>query len=263
MIPFRFGPPARQLYGVFHPPAEPSHPASGVLLCSPFGQEAVRTHRFYRIMAERLARAGIAVLRFDYFGTGDSGGDDDHGDLAGWIADATVAHAELTRRARCTQAILAGARLGGTIAWFAAATLEGKVDGLLLWEPVVDGAAYLRELGERHAEFVASMRGDARVPDVPTEVLGFTVGAQLVSQLRALTPEAFAASPVSHVALVARGADVVAARHAEALRAAGVDVRSRTHEHRFDFTSDEAMNTALVPAESLQLLVTQVEELVA
>ena len=62
MIPFRFGLPTRQLYGVFHPAAQPRTPAIGVTLCNPFGQEAVRTHRLYRIMAERLARAGLRRL---------------------------------------------------------------------------------------------------------------------------------------------------------------------------------------------------------
>ncbi len=67
-----FGTSGRELFGIYHAAevVSPSRPA--VLLCNPFGQEAVRAHRIYRILAERLARAGHNVMRFDYYATGDS-----------------------------------------------------------------------------------------------------------------------------------------------------------------------------------------------
>src|SRR4051812_43750768 len=65
MTPFYFGAPERRLLGLFHPSATAVRGARAVLLCNPFGQEAVRSHRVYRVLAERLARGGIAVLRFD------------------------------------------------------------------------------------------------------------------------------------------------------------------------------------------------------
>ena len=55
MIPFRFGPAGRQLYGAFHKPDTRIANASAVLLCNPFGQEAVRVHRLYRVLDTQLA----------------------------------------------------------------------------------------------------------------------------------------------------------------------------------------------------------------
>jgi hypothetical protein len=56
-------------------------PGAAVLLCNPFGQEAIRCHRAFRLLSARLASSGIPSLRFDYFGTGDSPGNDGEGDL--------------------------------------------------------------------------------------------------------------------------------------------------------------------------------------
>ena len=46
----------------------------------------VRAHRLLRVLAERLARNGIAVMRFGPYGAGDSLGNDEQLDLAGWQA---------------------------------------------------------------------------------------------------------------------------------------------------------------------------------
>ena len=48
----------------------------GVILCESLGHEASWTHKLMRAMAERLAREGVTVMRFNYPCTGDSAGDD-------------------------------------------------------------------------------------------------------------------------------------------------------------------------------------------
>ena len=89
--PFYFGAPERRLFGIFHPTAAASSALPGVLLCPAFGQEAVRAHRMMKVLAERLVRAGHPVLRFDFYGTGDSMGEDIDADLDGWAGDIHVA----------------------------------------------------------------------------------------------------------------------------------------------------------------------------
>ena len=96
MTPMLFGPASRQLFGLFHAPERDARLA--VVICMPLGQEAVRGHRLFRVLADRLARAGVAVLRFDYHGSGDSPGEDTDGDLEGWRRDVCTAHEELRRR---------------------------------------------------------------------------------------------------------------------------------------------------------------------
>ena len=55
------------------PPPRPEVGPRGVVLCQPLGIEAICVYFSYRPLADRLAQLGLAVLRFDYDGTGDSG----------------------------------------------------------------------------------------------------------------------------------------------------------------------------------------------
>ncbi len=73
-LPLFFGDPARQLFGVYHPAAEGNAAERAVVLCAPSPQEYMPTHWAYRRLAALLAKAGVHVLRFDYFGMGDSAG---------------------------------------------------------------------------------------------------------------------------------------------------------------------------------------------
>ena len=68
-----FGPEEGPLFGWLHWPDDGTARA-GVVVCPPSGYEAVCAHRTLRVVAERLAERGFAVLRFDYDGTGDSAG---------------------------------------------------------------------------------------------------------------------------------------------------------------------------------------------
>ena len=68
MSAFYFGPPERRLFGLFE--AAQARSGTAALLCYPYGAEAIRTHRVYRVLSERLTRAVLAatghVLRDAY-----------------------------------------------------------------------------------------------------------------------------------------------------------------------------------------------------
>ena len=70
-----FGSGAYTLLGHLHDPAG-AHAGSvrGVVIVPPFGWEDVCSYRPVRELAEMLAAAGMAVLRYDLPGTGDSSG---------------------------------------------------------------------------------------------------------------------------------------------------------------------------------------------
>ena len=70
-IPTFFGPSDAPLFGVVHLPAD-HRIRGGVLICASLGKEGMDSIRFQRILAEDLAAIGYAVVRFDYYGTGDS-----------------------------------------------------------------------------------------------------------------------------------------------------------------------------------------------
>jgi pimeloyl-ACP methyl ester carboxylesterase len=142
MTPLSFGLGGRRLYGAYHPAASGGR---GVVLVPPVGQEGVRSHRALRIWADALAVAGWHVLRFDPYGTGDSLGDSQDVTLGGMADDALTAATELTALSGARQLVLGGLRLGATAALLAARN-NPVVRGLMLWEPVLFGGAWLREV---------------------------------------------------------------------------------------------------------------------
>src|SRR5262245_50192484 len=84
-LPILFGPPERPLFGHFHAASGTRRPVAAVL-CNPLGHEALCAHRTLRHLAERLAAQGIAALRYDHDGTGDSaGGPEDAGRVRAWV----------------------------------------------------------------------------------------------------------------------------------------------------------------------------------
>jgi len=143
---FYFGSAAQQLFGWMHRPADGSAAHLGLVVCQPFGYEAICGHRGMRRVAESAAAAGIPALRFDYLGTGDSA------DLASgvdqievWTENIVAAVRELQRLTGVGAVLLLGFRLGGSLAMLAAARCR-EVAGLVLVNPIVNGRRYLREL---------------------------------------------------------------------------------------------------------------------
>ena len=63
------------LYGMLHVPRGYQRKETAILLLSPGIKSRIAPHRLYVKMAERYAREGYVVLRFDYHGLGDSEGD--------------------------------------------------------------------------------------------------------------------------------------------------------------------------------------------
>lgn len=141
--PVYFGESTRQLFGMYDPATTGG--AHGAVLCAPWGQEYLRAHPSVRHLARLLARAGVHVFRFDYAGTGDSDGSDLDGSPSRFIADVHMAIEELKDTAGVRKVSLIGLRLGAAVAAMTARSRH-DVHRLVLWDPVFDGAAYLREL---------------------------------------------------------------------------------------------------------------------
>jgi dienelactone hydrolase len=147
--PFYFGPPSRQLFAWYHPVGGRSRGA-GIVLCNTLGNESLRAYGTLRHLAEDLAEAGFAVLRFDFHGTGDSGGSEgDPGRLASWLEDIDLAIEELRARSGLREIGIAGLRLGGTLALLAAAR-RGDMESIVLWDPYYDGRDFVSETSRMH-----------------------------------------------------------------------------------------------------------------
>ncbi|MGB0129739.1 MAG: alpha/beta fold hydrolase [Rhodocyclaceae bacterium] len=189
MNPFFFGDGQRRLFGLFTPGRGAAPGKRAIVLCHPWGAEYLYAHRALRQLASMLAAAGFHVLRFDYFGTGDSAGDMEQADLAGWEGDIEMAIEELKDTAEATWVGLIGLRLGGTLAARVAARARSRVNALVLWDPVVSGAEYLRELiplaepMSRDAGACASGRGDRCCA---FQIQGFPLTQNLESAFRSI-----------------------------------------------------------------------------
>ena len=134
-----FGPGERPLHGYLHVPD--GAPRAAVILCAPIGYEAWSAYATYRVLAERLAARGAIVLRFDYDGTHDSAGTyTDPERVTAWQASIRAAIDEL---AALAPVALVGLRVGATLAYLAA---DARVGELVLWDTVVAGKRFVREL---------------------------------------------------------------------------------------------------------------------
>ena len=174
MIPCFFGDADRQLFGVYHPASGAPARRAGVVLCYPAPQEYRQAHWAYRRLAGLLAERGLHVLRFDYYGTGDSAGDSGEGRLAQWVADVGTAAQELQDVAGVRRTSLVGMRLGAAVAARAAAAGVDAAD-LVLWDPVVRGADYLAVLDAEHAAGMGSHPYPVDERTAPDELLGFVL----------------------------------------------------------------------------------------
>jgi dienelactone hydrolase len=223
----------QQLFAWLHRAAAADATDWGVVICKPFGYEALCAHRSMRAFAQTAAGLGMPALRFDYLGSGDSADIDPATDqVEAWTRDIVCAVTELRRRTGVMRICLLGFRLGALLATLAAR--DCQADALALVAPVVSGRKYLREARaallageaaeEARSEGPRSMRGSA---ERDMEVNGFALAVATVASLSALDLEDGNASGVSDVLLVDRSDLPVARAWSQALIAKGV----RTEYH--------------------------------
>ncbi|MFM0740591.1 alpha/beta hydrolase [Paraburkholderia xenovorans] len=145
-------------FGWLHQPA--STPSDmGVVLCSPFGYDALCVHRGWRELAEALAARGVPTMRFDYPGAGDSSGNEaDPQRLSAWVDSIKAAAGLLRAQTGVTRLTLCGLRLGATLAALAADELGG-VDNLVLLAPATSGKHAIRELDLAYQSWLGTQAG--------------------------------------------------------------------------------------------------------
>jgi pimeloyl-ACP methyl ester carboxylesterase len=149
---FFFGTSDRRLFGIYEPAAETVAQRRAAILCYPWAAEYTYAHRTMRQLALKLTGIGFHVLRFDYYGTGDSGGDSTDIDFEGWQADLETAIEELAEITGLTRVTLIGMRLGAVAVAAVAARRPETVETVVLWDPVVSGPEYLGQLGMATSE---------------------------------------------------------------------------------------------------------------
>lgn len=158
----------------------------GVIICSPIGHEQLHAHRTLRHLADTLAERGNPTVRFDWHGTGDSGGNDDDPDrTATWQSNLKDVVAWMRNELGCQRISIVGLRMGATLAALACEDLD--VENLVLWAPVTKGRAYVREMTaiDRTSEYQSAPSSSGDI-----EAAGFVLSpatASALSQMSLLT----------------------------------------------------------------------------
>ncbi len=238
----QFSVEGQRLYGMLHTPDTPA-PESGwpsVVLVHGFTGNRSEHHRLFVRLSRLLAARGIASLRFDCRGSGDSQGEFEEMTVTREVEDTAAACAYLRRQPGVDpeRVMLLGYSMGGMVAALAAQSV--RAHRLLLWAPALAEA------------WLPMMRGGLLPPGV-TDADGWPVGRAFLQELPRLRPlEAAAAwGGVAHV--LHGDADVICppewgVRYAAALGCDAVAVPGGTH----NFTSLET--TDMLYTETLRFL---------
>ncbi|MFB3883424.1 MAG: alpha/beta hydrolase [Armatimonadota bacterium] len=131
-IQVAFSSHGEQVVGLLHLPA--ASPAPGVAMCHGFTGHKAETHRLFVKAARDFARRGLAVLRFDFRGSGDSAGDFREMTVSREIEDAAAAMDFLVSRPEVAgdRVGILGLSLGGCVAACQAGR-DPRIKALVLW----------------------------------------------------------------------------------------------------------------------------------
>lgn len=129
------------LFAMVHMSASP--PRMVVVWCPPMLHEHPTSVRLFSLLCEALAGRGVASVRLDYRGCGDSPGSSSSLSLSSAVEDALATLEWVERRMPGVAPMMAGARAG---AFAAAPVATARSLPLMLWQPISSGAQWLREL---------------------------------------------------------------------------------------------------------------------
>jgi len=148
------------LRGMIHKPAvsPKRRGAPGVVFFHGFTGDRMESHWLFVKCARALALAGLASLRFDFYGSGESEGRFQEVTLQGEVSDARAAIKYFGRQRGIDRKRLGlvGLSMGGAIA----ATLaeEARIRSLVLWAALAH-PSHLRKLAERTTTPIPGSRG--------------------------------------------------------------------------------------------------------
>jgi hypothetical protein len=222
---------------------------------NPWGQEAIRAHRLYRVLAERVVRSGGSALRFDYFGSGESAGDDSAFSLAGAQIDVGTANATLLDRVNAVRLLWIGVGLGAVVALQASRIVARAPDVMVLWDPVIDGRRYLDDLRLIHRDWLQRTYGRpfSELRHVGTdELLGFPLSAPVQAEIEAIQVATLPEPRAQRLLVLGSAGHSDAQRAVTLFRAAGHQCDYVPIATAVQWASEEAMNNALVPSDALQ-----------
>ena len=140
--PFFFGP--RNALALYHPSADPAC-LKLLIICPPLFDEYQRVYKALSDLGNACAAhpRGPHVMRIDYSGTGEAFGELSDATIRDWLDDINCAIDEGRALTGAEEVILAGVRIGATIA---AQCRHPAVSQYVFWDPIDTGIEYLQWL---------------------------------------------------------------------------------------------------------------------
>jgi hypothetical protein len=213
-------PAGKTLRGMLHMPSLAlKQPAPGVVLFHGFTGSRTESHGLFVKCSRALAQAGVASLRFDFYGSGESDGEFREMTLRGEIADGRAALAFLRAQTGIDpeRVGLLGLSLGGAVAAALAPSVKAKA--LVLWSALAH-TARLRDLIKQSAR---------KIPRKPgaTEIDANEINPRLIEDILKVEPIRHLARYQGPTLIIHPEKDeVVPASHArDFFQAAGADAK--------------------------------------
>lgn len=251
--PLYFGTSEARLFGCYHAPQPGAKRQCGAVFCYPMGHEYIQFHRACRRLAELLARAGFPVLRFDFYGCGDSAGNCEDGRIEHWLEDIAAAIGELRNHSPGHAVCLIGLRLGASLAATAGAR-RLDLDGMVLWDPVVSGKLYVEELKSVHREMLSRAHIQPTQSQKTGEAAGFVLSDDMIADLSALDLLSIRHKPANNVLVVESREKLMSGQLVPHLESLDARVRHAHLPNRQFWTWIEDFSQILVPQPILQLI---------
>lgn len=184
--------------------------SKAVLLLSAIGFEEMCARTTWRALAEKIAAAGHACLRFDYPGTADAIDVDAPDGIADWLAAAHQAIRFLRIHRPDAEIVVVGQGFGGSLAAEIGPSIPG-IAAAVLMAPAIKGRSYLREL-QGWTRVLTERIGIT--PDPHDEngynVAGFPLATSRADAIRAVDLTKSVQAPAAKVLLVERNHNPIA-----------------------------------------------------
>jgi pimeloyl-ACP methyl ester carboxylesterase len=250
-----------ECFATLHSPD--GQPRGGIVLCNAVGFEGQTAYRTLWLLAEELVRRGFAVLRFDYYGTGDSGGDPVDVDLVSLWRESLHGAIDTLRTATGFESVtLVGMRFGAALTQLVARERD-DIGALVMWWPVLSGSLFAREL-RAASMFEASTRPE---PDVSSdskprglEVVGYEFWKPTLDAMKSINLEKSddpAGAP--SVLLLERDGEQRCKALAETWSALGADVDRAEAPGFGDFMIDNETKS-VTPVDAVQQVVSWIDQ---
>jgi len=182
-----------KIFSIFHAPINSGNKTTkvpAILMCHGFAGQKTGKYRLYVTIAEELAKNGIAVLRIDFRGCGDSEGDFINTSLMGEVSDALKGLEFLNDHPAVDSSRLGifGRSLGGAIAVIAAKKFK-SIKSLALWAPMFSAESWHEKwlllkkanLSEEQMKKMMVMNGQLAGEKFLTELFEMRLGDELAS----------------------------------------------------------------------------------